>query len=601
MNPVLRVGTALVTTLLLADAAGQCAHDDATCSAATASHSLLQRRNSLERSGYAPRQDPSLVGESVHGVAASASDLTTFGAGADFLQESLVYPDASDPHCKLGGSCATTMIPQMRSVCVRNAHDAPECWDVCNTTHAIEDFTTGNNAIDARVRASVKDIRAGSYSYVKCPGNMTSKTGDNSTDWEAIAAAKMKEAQMKEQVAKRAREAAKAAGSSGNQSESSPEASKSNGKVSNAEAEAIAADAALDTVGFKEVQRTRNHDAMESFIRRVVRESLGCRVADEDKLEAYGLYYSVEKSANFRTLEGELYKACTTKSIPWLTPMFGGDTAASATATNPNNFQYNEEGYQSVAAQRDHFLMNQYVRGVVSLLGGAVVDDAGLEGMISYYSGEKATQTFQNLVNELRVIMSSPDGWVVNMAQTSMSQSGNGAMAGGGNSKTNGFRRGPAQAARNRTDHFLDCPTNETADAHNKTAWALPLNETGYQALVNLKEHHDCAMMHYIRRLINKIGCKVIDESGLRGMIPFYSGGKNKQSFNDLMNELRGSCTTSSRWLSPVNSTSNTTGKSGLALLAEMPILERLEQLEGELRHFEKAELLDLEERASSP
>merc|ERR1719359_1488399 len=61
----------------------------------------------------------------------------------------------------------------------------------------------------------------------------------------------------------------------------------------------------------------------------------------------------------------------------------------------------NERGYKGVAKLRSQKQMEIYVRRLVASQGLYVVDDGALKGMVPYYSGAKATQSFKALTTEI--------------------------------------------------------------------------------------------------------------------------------------------------------------------------------------------------------
>jgi len=81
----------------------------------------------------------------------------------------------------------------------------------------------------------------------------------------------------------------------------------------------------------------------------------------------------------------------------------------------------------------------------------------------------------------------------------------------------------------------------------------VALDEKGYSAVAALKD--DSQMETYVRRVADKLGLRVNDEGSLKGMIPYYSGIKAKQTYNDLVAELtRTAHTQEAGWLVDANS-----------------------------------------------
>jgi len=60
-----------------------------------------------------------------------------------------------------------------------------------------------------------------------------------------------------------------------------------------------------------------------------------------------------------------------------------------------------ERGYKAVADLKDSAEMEAYIRRACQFMGFIVKEDGALKGIVPYYSGEKATQSFENLLLEL--------------------------------------------------------------------------------------------------------------------------------------------------------------------------------------------------------
>jgi hypothetical protein len=71
-----------------------------------------------------------------------------------------------------------------------------------------------------------------------------------------------------------------------------------------------------------------------------------------------------------------------------------------------------ETGYLGVASTRDNRKMERFVERLASDMALTVVDPGGLKGMVPFYSGRKATQSFEALQAELLSTARVSDGWV---------------------------------------------------------------------------------------------------------------------------------------------------------------------------------------------
>jgi len=136
--------------------------------------------------------------------------------------------------------------------------------------------------------------------------------------------------------------------------------------------------------------------------------------------------------------------------------------------------------------------------------------------------------------------MHTLDGWVVKAPATPQENS---EMA----------NRLAEQAAKGSSHSFRECPgEDEELYAINHTVWNLPLSQQGLEDLQDgsLKSSTDCGIMLFIMRVIQDVGCHVVQESGLKGMTPFYSGTQG-EDFLELKNELLGECKTIGSWVAP--------------------------------------------------
>merc|ERR1719487_77204 len=95
------------------------------------------------------------------------------------------------------------------------------------------------------------------------------------------------------------------------------------------------------------------------------------------------------------------------------------------------------------------------------------------------------------------------------------------------------------EAIRSGKIPSVTCNTEETSKEDERgedIAIAAPLDEIGYKKVAALKRH--AAMEAYIRRIVSNTGCRVADESGLQGVVPFYSGEVAVQSYAALEAEI---------------------------------------------------------------
>lgn len=72
----------------------------------------------------------------------------------------------------------------------------------------------------------------------------------------------------------------------------------------------------------------------------------------------------------------------------------------------------NEDGYIALATSRNNRKMERFVERLLGEMSLEVVDVGGLKGLVPYYSGQKATQSFDTLQHELRTTARKPDSWL---------------------------------------------------------------------------------------------------------------------------------------------------------------------------------------------
>mmetsp|Transcript_134813 Transcript_134813/g.219327 ORF Transcript_134813/g.219327 Transcript_134813/m.219327 type:complete len:198 (-) Transcript_134813:55-648(-) len=74
-----------------------------------------------------------------------------------------------------------------------------------------------------------------------------------------------------------------------------------------------------------------------------------------------------------------------------------------------------ERGYKAVAGLKNDAEMEAFVRRACRFMGMTVLEDAKLQGIIPYYSGVQATQSFENLLLELERAAHDANGekWIM--------------------------------------------------------------------------------------------------------------------------------------------------------------------------------------------
>jgi hypothetical protein len=255
-------------------------------------------------------------------------------------------------------------------------------------------------------------------------------------------------------------------------------------------------EAELNEDGYLEVVKQNSDIQMEVFTRRVLR-SLGLYVRDQGALTGLVPHFSgVSTSQTFLALKQELLSAAALTSS-WLGEMDAPDLLHSSSelarrsflaafkTTNGSEAPLTESGYAAVARLKSDEQMGRFVQRTIESLGFHIVDMGRLSGVVPFYSGTQATQSFAQMRAEITGNVRDPEAWV----------------------------------------------TSGTVAA---------LSEAGYSAVSSLS--NDTEMGCYFRRAAHHFGCNVTDENGLKGVVPYYSGVLAVQSYASLSEEIRAAC-----------------------------------------------------------
>jgi len=148
----------------------------------------------------------------------------------------------------------------------------------------------------------------------------------------------------------------------------------------------------------------------------------------------------------------------------------------------------NQDGYEAVARLNSDSHMGRYVRRVLTEMGPFYIADEGrFLGTIKFYSGSKggAVQSFARLRFEAIGGVRDFEPWLA-------------------------------------------------------SGESVLLNENGYKAVAALK--NDTEMATLVRRVAHHYGCSVVDDGGMMGVVPHYSGRISVQSLALLEQEVRDIC-----------------------------------------------------------
>jgi len=86
-------------------------------------------------------------------------------------------------------------------------------------------------------------------------------------------------------------------------------------------------------------------------------------------------------------------------------------------------------------------------------------------------------------------------------------------------------------------------------------AQTATLNDAGYKSIAKLRSYS--VMEAYMKRVIKKLGFTIVQDGGLEGIIPFYSGQKTTQNFGAMTRELLELSKKPGSWLAPDNGESS--------------------------------------------
>lgn len=236
------------------------------------------------------------------------------------------------------------------------------------------------------------------------------------------------------------------------------------------------------------------------------------------------------------------------------------DAAEESAAVNGTSIELSERGYAALAATKSQEEMMVFVHRVLKKEGLFVTSERHLQEMVSYYSGQCATQSYAALIAELRRGTESRTGdcgssWVaeatgLNAARSFLQQ-------------VDPYRRDWLSwlFRRSVADNAATDPTTTSeplvvgADALH-VGMVASLDDRGYLAVASTRSRKEMAM--FVHRVLQQQRLRVKIEGALQGMLPYYSGECDIQSFSALVNELhRGASRPAScfggPWLEKVN------------------------------------------------
>jgi hypothetical protein len=213
-------------------------------------------------------------------------------------------------------------------------------------------------------------------------------------------------------------------------------------------------------------------------------------------------------------------------------------SVADVPSSKASKVPLSEEGYKVIAKLKDEREMAVFIKRVADELGYEIVDEPNLNGVLPFYSGKKATQSFVALTAELRRTSKQRKGWAKKVSLP--------------------MARGSEQILLQESHRVVSSrPRASLMESGRVTAEEVPLSEDGYKTVAELKDDHE--MAHFIKRVAKEHGYEIADAGSLSGVVPYYSGKKATQSFVALAAELGRTSKNRKGWAKKMRRTSTIT------------------------------------------
>jgi len=210
-------------------------------------------------------------------------------------------------------------------------------------------------------------------------------------------------------------------------SENKKDAQKAGDEKEHASVTGMGSMASLDDDGLEEVLKLNDGIQMALFVRRAVHEA-GLLISDDSGLDKFaGLHTGVQDPENdspqdFTELCSQISKAAIGKNT-WVSvmkadaPLNEAEQAAFGSVASPVDgpgltTPLNEDGYKAVAKVKNEAQMNVFIHRVVNHLGLKINDRWGIMGILPWYSGKEAVQSFAQLTSEILKASMLPGKWV---------------------------------------------------------------------------------------------------------------------------------------------------------------------------------------------
>lgn len=193
-----------------------------------------------------------------------------------------------------------------------------------------------------------------------------------------------------------------------------------------------------------------------------------------------------------------------------------------------------EDGYAQVAALGQKEAMLTFVRRVLEREGLEVQDEGRLQGMMAFYDGDCAVQSLQALVTELNkglLKTNCSEPWLTSAKQTEPS--------------SNFLDKGQESTKKGWLSRFFHSKTEKDSNEQAATSFGgltvgafAALSEAGYRAVAACGDKSQMAL--FAHRLLEREGLHVTDEGAFQGMLRYYNGECETQSYSAMLAEMHG-------------------------------------------------------------
>merc|ERR1719198_7566 len=235
-------------------------------------------------------------------------------------------------------------------------------------------------------------------------------------------------------------------------------------------ADGLGRTAQLTEDGYQKVFQEKSVGHMRAYLRRLL-DSEHFKVSDDTAFDAFVRICTSEEAAQktLTVLLGEL------KLVPWVEALSSWQGLSGA------NAPISEDGYQLVAKLRSDVEMQAFIQRVLASEARTVQDEAGLKGILPFYSGVEAVQSLAALQAEIR--------------------------------------------DKSRSSSWVGLDVGRTA----------PLSQEGYTAVADRRSN--VQMKEFIRRIASEKYMS-IELGAMNGLVPYHSGKITTQTFDKLVSDL---------------------------------------------------------------